>query len=143
MNLKEQLLSLLCALLCSSVFAQTGSIEITINGIKNNEGLMQIGLYNTEVGFPDFDKSYQGTFQKADKLGVSYIFRSVPIDKYAVAVWHDENENEKMDKNMFGVPKESCGFSNNKFGTFGPPDFIDASFEVTGNKITKLTINLK
>jgi uncharacterized protein (DUF2141 family) len=37
-----------------------------------------------------------------------------------------------------GIPKEDYAFSNNAFGTFGPPAFRDASFEVDGNKTVKI-----
>ena len=44
---------------------------------------------------------------------------------------------------MFGVPKEPYGFSNNKYGKFGPPDFEDISFDVKEDASTSLIINLK
>jgi uncharacterized protein (DUF2141 family) len=43
---------------------------------------------------------------------------------------------------MFGVPKEPYGFSKNKYGMVGPPDFEDVSFEVTKENPVSLTINL-
>jgi uncharacterized protein (DUF2141 family) len=45
--------------------------------------------------------------------------------------------------NFLGIPKEPYGFSKNKFGKFGPPDFEDASFEVKENNPISLTINLE
>ncbi len=35
-----------------------------------------------------------------------------------------------MDRNFLGIPKEGYAFSNNVFGTFGPPKFEKAKFEV-------------
>ena len=62
---------------------------------------------------------------------------------FAVAVWHDVNANRKIDKNIFGVPKEPYGFSKNVFGPFGPPDFENVSFQIVNRKDMKFTINLE
>ena len=45
-----------------------------------------------------------------------------------------------MDRNLFGVPKEQFGFSNNAKGNFGPPSFEDASFTVSNDM--KIEIDL-
>lgn len=50
---------------------------------------------------------------------------------YAIAVVHDENSNNKMDKALF-LPKEGFGFSRNPTITTGPPKFRSASFMVDG-----------
>ena len=59
---------------------------------------------------------------------------------YAIGIFVDKNYNNKMDRNLFGVPKEQFGFSNNAKGNFGPPSFKDASFVVSGD--INLDINL-
>ena len=124
-------------------FAQTGAIEVKIYGIENNNGIVMIGLYNSEADFPDFDKGYTGAAPEADENGVTYTFIDIPAGKYALAVWHDEDKDKALDKNMLGIPRESYGFSNNKFGTFGPPDFKDAAFDVASSETTLLEITLK
>ena len=52
----------------------------------------------------------------------------IPAGTYAVGYYVDVNENEKLDTNFFGIPKEEYGFSNNVRGKFGPPTFESASF---------------
>jgi uncharacterized protein (DUF2141 family) len=41
--------------------------------------------------------------------------------------------------NFFGIPKEGIGFSNDAYGTFGPEDFTEWLFVVSGNTQIKLT----
>ena len=126
------------------IFAQNGIVKITITGIKNTDGNVEIGIYNSKENFPVFGKEIQGARVKPTKKGsLNYTFENLPDGTYAIAVWHDENRNQEMDKNLFGVPKESYGFSKNIFGTFGPPDFEDVSFKVENGKLVKLTINLE
>lgn len=125
------------------VSAQTGTIKIEIQGIESSKGILQIGLYNSLDDFPDFEKSFKGASPKPITSGVVYSFENISAGKYAIALWQDENEDKKLNKNMFGVPKEKYGFSNNVFGSFGPPDFTEASFIVEEGKTSILIINLK
>ncbi len=123
--------------------AQTGSIKIEIEGIENTKGEIQIGVYNSANDFPDYEKIFKGGYAEAVKSGALYKFEDIPIGKYAIAIWHDENSDKVLNKNIFGVPKEKYGFSNNVFGTFGPPDFEEASFSVVKGEATILKIKLK
>jgi uncharacterized protein (DUF2141 family) len=52
----------------------------------------------------------------------------IPAGIYAIGYYIDANENQKLDTNFVGVPKEEYGFSNNARGAFGPPSFESASF---------------
>ena len=126
------------------VFAQSGVVKVTVTDIDNTDGNVVIGIYNSKETFPVFGKEMQGAKIKPAKTGsLNYIFRNLPDGTYAIAVWHDENDNQKMDKNLFGTPKENYGFSKNIFGTFGPPDFEEVSFEVKNKKVVKLSVNLE
>ena len=141
--MKKILLSMMVLVLGSPIFAQNGDVVVKVTGIENDKGLIQIGLYNSEASFPVYEKVYKGVFPKANKAGVSYTFKNIPAGTYAIAVYHDENSDKELNKNLFGAPKENYGFSNNKFGTFGPPDFKDVSFKVEAGKNTSLSINLE
>jgi len=91
-------------------------------------------LYTGEEGFPETEKSYKGTIAKVIGEESVAAFQEIPAGTYAIAVFHDTNSNGKLDKNFFRIPKEGYAFSNNVFGTFGPPDFEEASFKLDGNK---------
>jgi uncharacterized protein (DUF2141 family) len=41
-----------------------------------------------------------------------------------------------MDRNIFGLPDEQYGISNNAARKFGPPKFEEAKFTVTGKRDT-------
>ena len=125
-------------LFVSIAYAQTGTITVEISGIQGTEGQISIGLYTSEEGFPKTEKSYKGLNIRVTGEEVVAAFQDVPAGTYAIAVFHDTNSNGKLDKNFLGIPKEGYAFSNNVFGTFGPPDFEDASFEFDGNKTVKI-----
>jgi len=62
------------------------------------------------------------------------VFPALPDGVYAVSVFHDENMNERLDKNFMGVPKESYGASNNPKKKMGPPNFDEAKFQLSGTE---------
>jgi uncharacterized protein (DUF2141 family) len=126
-------------LFVSIASAQTGTITVEISEIQGTEGQISIGLYTSEEGFPETEKSYKGINVRVTGKEAVAAFQDVPAGTYAIAVFHDTNSNGKLDKNFLGIPKEGYAFSNNVFGTFGPPDFEEASFELDGNK----TVNIK
>ena len=66
------------------------------------------------------------------KIGTASYQFEIPDGIYAIGIFVDTNNNNKMDRNFLGIPKEQYGFSNNAKGSFGPPSFKDASFEITG-----------
>ncbi len=125
-------------LFVSIAYAQTGTITVEISGIQGPEGQISIGLYASEEGFPETEKSYKGINVRVTGEKVVAAFQDVPAGTYAIAVFHDTNSNGKLDTNFLGIPNEGYAFSNNVFGTFGPPDFEDASFELDGNKTVKI-----
>jgi len=60
--------------------------------------------------------------------------RTLPPGVYAVSVFHDENMNQKLDKNFVGVPKEGYGDSNNPKKKMGPPSFEETKFQLSATE---------
>ncbi len=145
--MKKVIWILLTVLLAYTVAAdsekkiETSDIVVTINRIQGSEGKISIGLFITENGWPEAGKELIGAFVNISTNTIRYVFREIPNGVYAIAIFHDENMNNKLDKGLFGIPKEGYAFSNNIFGTFGPPTFEDASFAVNENK--NIHISLK
>ena len=125
------------------VLAQTNTIIVTIEGISNTNGKLQIGLYSKKSDFGNHDKVFRGVAITPSKNNSTYTFTDIPAGTFAIATWHDANENKKIDKNFFGIPSEKYGFSLNKFDKFGPPNFGDVSFNIGKSENLKLTIELK
>jgi len=127
----------------ATVYAQTGTVTVKVTQIAVEEGgKIKIGLYDSS-GFPLPGEEVNGIDIKVNGTSAAYVFKNIPAGKYAIAVFQDCNVDGKLNKNMFGVPKEPYGFSKNKFGKFGPPDFKDVSFDVKGDTSISLTISLK
>lgn len=131
------LTSLFGMLIIGTAFSQ-GSIEVTVKNIKELKGTIRVGLFNSEKDF--LEKPVDGKIVKASKKEVTVTFENLKAGNYAVSVIHDENENNELDSNFMGIPKEGYGFSNNAMGTFGPPSFDDALIVVAAKKSVSITL---
>lgn len=58
------------------------------------------------------------------------VIHNVPPGAYAAQVFLDENDNHRVDRALFGIPKEGVGFSRDARIGFGPPKWADAVFIV-------------
>ena len=61
---------------------------------------------------------------------------------YALAVYHDENNNHHFDRSLIGLPLEGYGFSNNASIFMGPPSFASVRFPVRPGD-NRITIRLR
>ncbi|AQG78419.1 DUF2141 domain-containing protein [Spirosoma montaniterrae] len=102
------------------------TLTVDVQNIRIQKGAVYVALHKPSEGFPD-SKPFEGKKIDASGKSVRTTF-SVEPGTYAVAVYHDENGNGKMDKKMFGIPKEPYGFSNNFRPKFSAPKFGDCQF---------------
>ena len=121
---------------------QTGNIKVTIPSLKESKGDIILNLYNSANTFLEDDKHFRKVSIPARSSGSTFTFTDIPKGNYAILAHWDINSNGKLESNLLGIPKEEVGFSNNVFGSFGPPEFDDASFTIS-DKTTELTIIIK
>ena len=139
--MRESIISIIVVVVfVSTAFAQSGKITVDISGIEKMEGQLAIGLFDKADGFPEISKAYKGTFLKITKKNIQYTFSDIPSGDYAIAVFHDSNNNGNLDKNFLGIPKEGYAFSKNAMGTFGPPNFGKAKFKLDSTYAAKIKI---
>ena len=116
------------------------SITIEVYDLRNSKGTVHFALYNDKKTFPDqkFEKHFiKGKSEIIDNKSV-ITFHDVPKDTYAVAIFHDENNNNKIDKGLI-LPKEGLGFSNyTSLNIKNKPRFSRASFELTQDETIKV-----
>ena len=114
------------------------TITVTVVGADNNNGKMFIALYNSETAF--LKENYKGTISDIEHKRSTVSFEGIPEGIYAVSVFHDENDNGKMDTNFMHIPKEDYGCSNGATGFMGPPKWKDAKFEIKADKAIEITL---
>ena len=127
------------SLVSSQIEAQENyNIKVTVEAADSNDGLMFFALYNEDVNF--LNTTYKAMKSEIKNNQSTITFEDIPAGIYAVSIFHDENDNGKMDTNFFGIPKEDYGCSNNASGFMGPPKWENAKFELKTDK--SITISL-
>ena len=119
-------------------------IELIINNIRNKKGLLQIGLFNSENGYPE---SSSNSFSLAkDTIFSGQLRFFIPVHQpcsFAITILDDENENGKMDRIFVIKPKEGFGFSNNpKIPGRKAPPFNETVIKYSGGRM-EVIINMK
>lgn len=109
------------------------TVTLQISGLDHRGGVVRCTLFDRDRGWPDDPQRAlaRQTTPITDRRATC-TFR-VPPGRYAGAILHDVNRNERADTNLIGIPTEGFGFTAGATaGLFGAPDFDDARFTVTG-----------
>ena len=121
-------------LLFLSFASWSGELKVTVENIKR-EGVLYMAVYDDKDAFESDrgENSEQrpgivGGLIKAVEAGRAEGVIELREGTYAIGFYIDKNQNEKIDTNFLGIPKEQFGFSNDVMGKFGPPSFEAASF---------------
>jgi len=124
-------------LLVSSIVAYDISIKV-----KNidSDGKLYIGLYNEKRDFKNILKTYKNRIVDINSSTLKVIFKNIPKGVYAISLFHDKNGNGELDRNLFGVPTEGYGFSNNIRHMFRGANFEESKFEL--NEDREIVINI-
>jgi len=124
------------ALLISTLsFAQETkgiTIEVTIDNVTSDEGKVIAALHTSETFM--VANGVKNAESKITNGKVTFTFKGVSPGTYAVMALHDKNENNRMDFEANGMPKENYGTSNNPM-IYGPPQFSESKFEVASEDI--------
>ena len=104
------------------------SLEMEINNLKSNKGPVYIRILDV-----DENPIIVGT-SSVINYSAKISFDSISSGEYAIQFFHDENENQKMDFNLIGIPKEKFGSSNDVKPILGPPKFEKMLFEIYEDK---------
>ncbi|MEH2292417.1 DUF2141 domain-containing protein [Nostoc sp.] len=120
-----------------------GQLTIEIHGLKNKEGQVCASIFASSEGFPsDRDRVLQKQCSKITDTPLIISFQNLKAGIYAVAVFHDQNNDYTLNSNIFGTPKEGFGFSSNPEIRTRAPKFSEAAFLVAGPD-TNIQIELK
>jgi len=120
--------------------AAPGDVELSIAGQRSAKGVMQVCLTRDADRFPDCKDDRLAIRRTVPAADRSIRFEGLPSGNYAVALFHDENRNGKLDT-MLGIPREGFGFSRNPAIVFGPPKFNAARFTVgTGDGAERVQV---
>lgn len=115
----------------------TFDLTVVITGIENDKGKIYLAIYDSEETFLTEVQGIVAAIKDRKSVG---IFKGLRKGVYAISLFHDENDNKKMDTKIFGIPKEPYGFSNNVKIFMGPPKFKDVKFNLESDKTISIRV---
>lgn len=116
-------------------------MTLTIKGITVLKGNLMLAVFDKSNGFGYDDYASEKMVIKVISKNQEIVLTNLTEGKkYAVALYHDVNCNQRLDKNILGMPLEKYGFSNDARSTFGPPSFESAAFSYSSGKKIVITI---
>ncbi len=132
----KKLLLICAAMWLAAAPSQAATLAVTVLGLRSDVGELLIGVYDSADAFKSaladsatksalLPEAWRvvGASLRAKAGSRSITFRDLPPGRYAIIVFHDENDNGLLDENAFGVPIEGYGFSNDAQGLLGAPSF--------------------
>ena len=117
---------------CDRAASQNGPVlHVVATGARSDAGNVTFTLYGDD---PAVFLKARGSIAIArvalrDRRAEACFAVAAP-GTFAVAIYHDENNNHHFDRNVLGLPAERYGFSNNPTLLLGPPSFGAVGFPI-------------
>lgn len=128
MKMKKILLTFAILCICSAISFAQYTLSIKISNLRSNNGQIHLFIFDKN------QNKLEEVNKKIENNECTITIENLSTGEYAFKYFHDENNNDKVDCNWMGIPKEGYGFSNNARGNFGPPPFEDWIFEMNDHK---------
>ncbi len=126
----------------NNLFASDNNVKVVIEGVRSKKGKIVLGVFKDQEGFKTRKPVKRIVLNKSELEGNEI---SLNLDKgiYGISILDDENDNNKMDYNFIGIPKEGFGFSNYYHEGLSKPQFDKFKFEINNRKAVLIEIRLR
>jgi uncharacterized protein (DUF2141 family) len=127
----------------AAVANSTSTLTVTVLGLQDQNSQVCLRVFANEQGFPLSDRSeVHSQCTETTKNSVTIKIPNLKPGTYAVAVVDDRNRDYRLNRDLWGIPQEGFGISNNPqvSALTGLPKFHDASFALTEDKTVDITI---
>ena len=119
-------------------------VELHCVHFRNNTGHARIAVYNDPKNFCNesikpFKEIHGNIVNKECIISIG----DLPDGDYAFTILHDENEDNVMNYDFLGLPKEGFAFSNNIIPIVTKPGFNSCKVKVVSGNIISQTIKVR
>jgi uncharacterized protein (DUF2141 family) len=118
------------------------SMLVQVHGVRSGSGMLVAVLYGDK---PELflKKGARVARERAPARpgSVALCLEAPGPGSYAVAVYHDENDNRRFDRAWTGLPTEGFGVSNNPRPVLRPPTYGESAIQVgPGHRIVNIDL---
>lgn len=118
------------------------NVIVVIEGVRSENGKIVLAVFKDQEGFKTRNPIKRIELKKAELDG-NEIQLSLDEGIYGISVLDDENNNNRMDYNFIGMPKEGFGFSNYYHKGLSKPHFDKFKFEINNRKVELIEVRLR
>lgn len=122
-------------LLSTSIYGQNGEgkLIVKIIGFGSDKGDVIIALFNSKETYSGKELPFKGSLSLIKNKESKIEYDSLSFGIYAIRAFQNENMNDKLDTNFFGLPSEDYGFTNNPSTSFGYSFYEKTTFNFNKN----------
>lgn len=113
---------------CSKAGSQGGTLIIRVENVASAGGMVWVGLYDSPEDFLVKDRSVLKGIAVKEEGNLVIPLSGIAFGQYALAVFHDKNNNGILDQNLLGIPKEPFAFSRPAPSRWRLPRFREVAF---------------
>jgi uncharacterized protein (DUF2141 family) len=117
-------------------------VLVQVDGIRSSQGALVAVLYgDNPADFLQTGRRLARERVPARTGSVTLCLEASRPGRYALAVYHDENDNKRFDRSWTGLPAEGFGVSNNPSPWLRAPTHAEAAFEVgAGRTVVRVVL---
>ena len=121
-----------CLFCLSLLDIPASTLTVQVSGLETAEGTVHAALYSTKSAYDEevTDPALGKVLSDLSGEACTLQWADLPYGTYALAVYHDINDNGKLDTNVFGIPTEPYAFSNNPDVKWRRPRYGEVSFQM-------------
>ena len=121
--------------------ASLGEVRVEVGALHSSKGHVLCTLFESDDAYKQLRPTMRVVVDSILPV-TTCIFHEVAPRAYMISAVHDENDNGKLDKGLFGMPKEGYGVSNNRTYALKGPDFTESVVQL-GEGLTSISIRLR
>ena len=108
---------------------ETVSTTLTVDNVTVGSGTLWIGIYESPQDFLDREHGRLVAYPITDTGRQHVYVDGLVVGKtYAIALFHDQNDNGELDTNLLGLPAEPWALSRPLQSWLRKPRFAEMSF---------------
>jgi uncharacterized protein (DUF2141 family) len=113
----------------------TGQFVLHIENIEQQKGTIQVALFASEDAFlKDELACYAESVAVKGKGNQTFSLPNLPVGQYAIAIYHDLNQDGELNTNLWGIPTEPYAFSRTPENKWKKPTFGSTWVRLTSGR---------
>lgn len=117
-------------------------VNLQVKGLRSDVGTVRIALYDNPKAYDEEEGRVEGLDVSVEQATEGVTFQNLTAGNYAIALFHDEDEDNELDKWLF-IPTEGYGFSKNIEPGLSKPDFDEVKFAVADDADISLIVTMQ